>query len=74
MSSDGGRREIEVRVRGMHCASCGIVVDDAVEDLPGVIRSQTDVRAGATRVEHDGSVATESIIDAIIGVGYIADA
>ncbi|MFP5377090.1 MAG: heavy-metal-associated domain-containing protein [Acidimicrobiia bacterium] len=26
----------ELRVDGMHCASCGMLIDDAVEDLPGV--------------------------------------
>lgn len=34
------------RVTGMQCASCGLLVDDELEDLPGVRRSETDSSAG----------------------------
>lgn len=63
-----------IQVAGMHCASCGMLIDDVLEDLPGVVASETNVRAGSTMVEHDGSVTTRQIIDAIDGVGYSASA
>lgn len=58
-------------IRGMHCASCGMLIDEAVEDLPGVRRSSTDMRAERTTVELDGSGATPAeVIAAIEAEGY----
>ncbi|MGQ0842815.1 MAG: heavy-metal-associated domain-containing protein [Sporichthyaceae bacterium] len=60
-------------VRGMHCASCGMLIDEAVEDLPGVRRSRTDMRAERTIVELDGTGATlAEVIAAIEAEGYAA--
>ena len=58
-------------VTGMHCASCGMLVDDTVEDLPGVHRSNTSVRSGRTVVEADPAQADpETIAAAISSAGY----
>jgi Cu+-exporting ATPase len=60
-------------VTGMHCASCGMLIDETLEDLPGVSRSQTSVRAGRTTVEADPSiVTTDAILAAIKDAGYDA--
>ncbi|MGH8992249.1 MAG: heavy-metal-associated domain-containing protein [Acidimicrobiia bacterium] len=37
-------------VEGMHCASCGLLIDEFVEELPDVSRSITDVGRGRTVV------------------------
>jgi copper chaperone len=50
--------QVVLQVEGMHCASCGLLIDDELEDLPGVRSSSTDVRAGRTTVRlEDGAVA-----------------
>jgi copper chaperone len=60
-------------VTGMHCASCGLLIDDEVEDLPGVTRSQTSVRSGRTVVDVDPDLATpQDIVAAIALAGYPA--
>lgn len=60
-------------VSGMHCASCGILVDEAVEELDGVARSDTDSRRGRTIVRADVEVTTVAdITNAITEVGYTA--
>lgn len=60
-------------VTGMHCASCGLLIDDAVEDLPGVHRAQTSVKAGRTTVDADPArVDPGTIITAISSAGYRA--
>lgn len=58
-------------VTGMHCASCGMLVDDAVEELDGVRSCATDARRGRTVVRFD-PVATspEAIAAAIEETGY----
>ena len=57
-------------VTGMHCTSCGLLVDDAVEDITGVTSSKTDVDAGLTTVE--GQADPAQILAAITSTGYTA--
>lgn len=60
-------------VTGMHCASCGLLIDETLEDeVPGVHRSQTSVRKGQTIVHAEASVSAETIAAAIAGAGYQA--
>lgn len=60
-------------VTGMHCASCSMRVDTAVEDLPGVIRSTTTVRSGRAVVDVEDTVCGPDQIIAAIGMaGYAA--
>jgi Cu+-exporting ATPase len=60
-------------VGGMHCASCGLLIDDAVEKLAGVVTSSTDARRGRTLVRFDPSaVAPETIVATIEEAGYQA--
>ncbi|MDX8037227.1 heavy metal-associated domain-containing protein [Lentzea sp. BCCO 10_0856] len=61
------------RVEGMHCGSCALLIDDALEDLPGVQSTQTTVKQGRSTVELDPSQSTpEDIIRAIEELGYQA--
>jgi Cu+-exporting ATPase len=60
-------------VSGMHCPSCGMLIDETLEELPGVHRSQTSVRAGRTIVDVDPVTANEdTLIAAITAAGYTA--
>jgi Cu+-exporting ATPase len=52
-------RTITVEIAGMHCASCGILVDDCLEDVEGVVTSQT-----STRTNQCVAVVTETVTDA----------
>lgn len=57
--------KLVLAIGGMHCASCGLLIDDAVEELPGVVRSHTDTRTDRTTVELDCSGAgVEQVIAA----------
>lgn len=61
-------------VEGMHCASCGLLIDDVVEEVPGVASSATHVPSGRTVVAlTDGAaVAPAAIAAAIAKAGYQA--
>jgi copper chaperone CopZ len=64
-----------VAVGGMHCASCGLLIDEVVEELPGVASAATDVRAGRTvvRPAADGPGPDQAmVLDAIRNLGYSA--
>ena len=61
----------EVNVEGMHCASCGMLIDDALEDLPGVRSSTTNVRRRRCTVEYDSALTPlAKIVETIEGLGY----
>ena len=60
-------------VSGMHCASCGLLIDETLEELSGVHRAQTSVRAGRTMVDADPAVADpDTLAAAITAAGYPA--
>ena len=60
-------------VTGMHCASCGLLIDETLEELPGVVSSSTDLRRETTTVEYDPAQTTLTAIAAeIVNLGYTA--
>ncbi|MEV7169215.1 heavy-metal-associated domain-containing protein [Streptomyces sp. JL4002] len=63
---------MEFAVTGMHCDSCGLLIDDEVEELPGVASSTTDVRRERTVVDLTAPVAPDTVIAVITEVGYTA--
>lgn len=64
---------MEFDVTGMHCDSCGLLIDDEAEELPGVRSSTTDVRRGRTVVECSVPPPdSATVIQAIAKAGYSA--
>lgn len=61
------------RVEGMHCGSCALLIDDALEDLPGVRSTQTSMKKARSTVELDTALSTaDDVIAAITELGYTA--
>jgi copper chaperone CopZ len=59
----------------MHCASCSLLIDDALEDLPGVHESHTDLKAQRSTVQLDTARTTpQQVIDTITDLGYTVTA
>lgn len=62
-----------LRITGMHCASCGLLVDDELEDIDGVDRATTDARRGVAVVTYDPArVAVSQLLAAVTAAGYVA--
>jgi copper chaperone len=60
-------------VSGMHCASCSLLIDETLEELPGVVSSSTDLRRETTTVEYDpAQMSLSAIADEIVRLGYSA--
>lgn len=58
-------------VTGMQCSDCGVLIDEALEEVAGVHRSQTSVLAGRTVVDVDPAVADPDTLAAVIAsIGY----
>ncbi|GAA3137546.1 heavy-metal-associated domain-containing protein [Kribbella aluminosa] len=63
------------RVEGMHCGSCALHIDDALEDLPGVHSTTTTKKQGRSTVELDLSKSNPAdVITLIEELGYRASA
>jgi copper chaperone len=63
---------VTFRVKGMHCGSCALLIDDTLADLPGVRDTRTTHR-GRTTVELDASqTSPQDVITAITRLGYRA--
>lgn len=55
----------------MHCSSCSILIDEAVEDLDGVTSSSTSLKKKLTTVTFDATRCdAEQIAAAIVEAGY----
>lgn len=60
-------------VTGIHCASCGMLIDDTLEDLDGVTRAQTSLKAARTTVHADPDRCQPAdVVAAIAQAGYTA--
>ncbi|WP_405137755.1 cation transporter [Nocardia sp. NBC_01388] len=53
-------------VDGMHCGSCALLIDDALDDLAGVRGTETSKKTGLTRADLDTTVTTPMVRLAIV--------
>lgn len=59
------------KVKGMHCKSCDMLVEDGLMELVGVASVESNHKTGTVKVGFDESTVTnEQIIAAIIAEGY----
>ena len=63
-------RTVTVEITGMHCASCGILVDDCMEDVDGVVTAQTDPRSGRCVAVVADTVSDAEVLAAVVEAGY----
>ena len=64
---------IRLSISGMHCASCSLLVDDALEDLAGVHAADTRYATGEAIIQYDSQEVTEDqLIATISDLGYVA--
>ena len=65
--------EVELSVKGMHCASCVGRIESALDKVPGVSLAVVDLLSGRARVRlSDPSLAVGRLVDAVAGAGYEA--
>ncbi len=57
-------------VTGMTCSACQAHVDKAVRKLSGVTEVNVNLLAGSMTVEHDETVTTQAIVEAVTKAGY----
>ena len=65
--------EAKLKVEGMHCASCPLLIDEELEELPGVSEAKTSLAKQETHVVFDESqVELPELLETIEELGYRA--
>ena len=63
--------KLVLKVKGMHCASCSILIDKLVGKQPGIVSVQTNYGAERTALEFDEKVISLEKIDELVHtLGY----
>lgn len=67
-------KNIKLKVSGMHCQSCGILIKDTLEDNEGVASASAGVKKGKVSVVfNDNKISAEQIRKMIEEIGYKAE-
>lgn len=62
---------LQLKISGMHCSSCAMNIDNAVEEIPNVISSKTNYAKGQTEVIFQpGKIDPAPVKKAIKALGY----
>ena len=62
---------ITLKLSGLHCVSCSLNIDGALEDTPGVISATTSYAKQETKINYDPArVELSTLRQAIESLGY----
>ena len=50
-----------VTVKGIHCSSCKVLIEDVASEIEGVQSCTVDVKTGKTTVQHTDSLAAANL-------------
>lgn len=68
--NEGGKRTV-FKIDGMHCVSCSMNIDGALEDMDGVYEAKTSYAKGETVVRwNPEKVTEEKLRKTIESLGY----
>ncbi len=63
--------EVTLKIVGMHCTSCALTIDDALEEKEGVITASTSYAAAQVKVRFDPKVVSIHQLKQVIAeLGY----
>jgi Cu+-exporting ATPase len=67
-------KKINLQIQGMHCQSCEILIQEELNELPGVSNTQVDHKTGLGSLLLDENLTpSEAILTAIKKAGYTAN-
>ncbi len=58
-----------LKITGMHCASCKLLIEDVCKEIPGVTSCEVDLGGNIATIEHDASVSAEKLSQEISSLG-----
>lgn len=63
-------RERSIPIKGMHCASCELLLADELESIPGVEEATASLKTKTATIKSYGRVADYAIQEAVQAAGY----
>ncbi|VVB53631.1 Heavy-metal-associated domain protein [uncultured archaeon] len=63
-------KDLKLEVKGMHCHSCEMLIEDSLAEVAGVRKVKADHKAGLVRITADDSVNLNAVKKAIVKEGY----
>lgn len=58
-----------LRIEGMHCNSCKILIEDVCNEIPGVQSSEVHIEQGQVTIEHEPDLDIARVKDEIAKLG-----
>jgi copper chaperone CopZ len=58
--------KIKLNVKGMHCKSCEMLIQDSLKETNGIKSVKLDYKKGIAAIEFDEKIVNESAITKII--------
>lgn len=58
--------KVSFSIEGMHCTSCAMVIDGALEDTDGVLNATTSYAKSVVSVEYDKNKVNENTLKKVI--------
>ena len=71
-AEDAGKRELQLAVRGMHCAACVGSVEKALGSVDGVTEARVNLVEEVARVAARAGVEAARLVEAVDAAGYEA--
>jgi Cu+-exporting ATPase len=62
-------QKIQLKIHGMHCASCEKLIGGELKEIPGVLKATIDHKAGTAEVEVKADVDEAKILKAVASAG-----
>jgi copper chaperone CopZ len=62
--------ELKLKVSGMHCPSCEMLVADELAEIDGVKEVQANHKEGTVKVKYESTLDASKVKKAIVGLGY----
>lgn len=59
-----------VHIKGMHCRSCEILIEDELNKIPGVYKVMVSHKKGIAELDYEGHIYDKSIEQAVTEAGY----
>lgn len=59
-----------IDIKGMHCASCELLIEEEVTKIPGVRRCKVNYRKGRAEIYYDGNLDQNLVQSAVEEAGY----
>ena len=58
-----------ITIKGLHCKSCKVLIEDTVNDIDGVLSCKVDLKTGKTIIEYRDNPDFNRIIKEIESLG-----